>query len=157
MVSDSSSGNNSSLQISNLSPWSLHICLNLYCSYYVCSSLRLRLYSHTLRASQMALMVKDPAVSAGDITDSSLMSGSGRSPGGGHGNPLQYSCLENPYWQRNLEGSLQPIGSQRVGHDWSDWTHIIYYCRLPLKLIPSISSYVLVNPLQHISQHIKAV
>ena len=34
-------------------------------------------------------------------------------PGGGHGNPLQYSCLENPHGQR----SLQSMGSQRVGHD----------------------------------------
>ena len=33
---------------------------------------------------------------AGDIRDAGLVSGSGRSPGGGHGNPLQYSCLENP-------------------------------------------------------------
>ena len=33
---------------------------------------------------------------AGDITDVGLIPGSGRSPGGAHGNPLQYSCLENP-------------------------------------------------------------
>ena len=32
------------------------------------------------------------------------MPGSGRSPGGGHGNPLQYSCLENPHGQRSLAG-----------------------------------------------------
>ena len=41
--------------------------------------------------------------------------GLGRSPGGGQGNPLQYSCLENPMdraaWQ------VQSVGSQRVGHD----------------------------------------
>ena len=41
-------------------------------------------------------MVKNPPANAGDIRDASLMLGSGRSPGGGHGNPLQYSCLENP-------------------------------------------------------------
>ena len=41
-------------------------------------------------------MVKNPPASAGDIRDASLIPGSGRSPGGGHGNPLQYSCLENP-------------------------------------------------------------
>ena len=62
-------------------------------------------------------MVKNLAVSAGDITDSSWILGLGRSSEGGQGNPLQYSCLENPYGQRNLEGSLQPIGSQKVGHD----------------------------------------
>ena len=40
----------------------------------------------------------------------------GRSPGGGHGNPLQYSCLENPHGQEE-PGRLQSMGSQRVGQD----------------------------------------
>ena len=40
--------------------------------------------------------VKNPSDNAGDIRDKSLIPGSGRSPGGGHGNPLQDSCLENP-------------------------------------------------------------
>ena len=44
----------------------------------------------------MALVVKNPPVNAGDLRDVGLIPGSGRSPGGGHGNPLQYSCLENP-------------------------------------------------------------
>ena len=44
---------------------------------------------------------KKPACNAGDL--SSIL-GLGRSPGGGHGNPLQYSCLENPHGQRSLEG-----------------------------------------------------
>ena len=54
-----------------------------------------------IQAFQVALVVKKkkknlPA-SAGDIRDAGLISGSGRSPGGeGHGNPLKYSCLENP-------------------------------------------------------------
>ena len=41
-------------------------------------------------------MVKHPPVNAGDIRDVGLISGSGRSPGGGNGNPLQYFGLENP-------------------------------------------------------------
>ena len=41
-------------------------------------------------------MIKNPPANAGDIRDVGLIPGSGRSPGGGHGNPLQYSCLENP-------------------------------------------------------------
>ena len=41
-------------------------------------------------------MVKNPPADAGDIRDMGSIPGSGRSPGGGHGNPLQYSCLENP-------------------------------------------------------------
>ena len=49
-----------------------------------------------LRASQVALVVKNLPANAGDVRDAGLIPGSGRSPGGGHGNPLQYSCLENP-------------------------------------------------------------
>ena len=43
----------------------------------------------------MALVVKNPLANAGNIRDVSLIPGSGRSPGGGHSNPFQYSCLEN--------------------------------------------------------------
>jgi len=46
--------------------------------------------------SQVALVVRNPAVNVGDIRDSGSIPGSGRSPGGGHGNPLQCSWLENP-------------------------------------------------------------
>ena len=48
--------------------------------------------------SQVALGVKNPSANAGDIRDTrdvDLTPESGRSPGGGHGNPLQYSCLKN--------------------------------------------------------------
>ena len=43
----------------------------------------------------MALVVKNPLANAGDIRDAGSIPGLGRSPGGGHSNPLQYSCLEN--------------------------------------------------------------
>ena len=43
----------------------------------------------------MTLVVKNPSVNAGDIRVMGSTPGLGRSPGGGHGNPLQYSCLEN--------------------------------------------------------------
>ena len=66
------------------------------------------------RASRVALVLKNLPTSAGDVRDTGLTPGSGRSPGE-HGNPLQYSCLENPMergaWQ------LWSIGSQRVEHD----------------------------------------
>ena len=42
------------------------------------------------------LEVKNPPANAGDIGDRGLIPGSGRSPGGGNHNPLQYSCLGNP-------------------------------------------------------------
>ena len=48
------------------------------------------------RASQVVLVVKNPSAGARDVTDSGLIPGSGRSPGVGHGNLFQYSCLENP-------------------------------------------------------------
>ena len=41
-------------------------------------------------------MVKNSPANAEDVRDTGLILGSGRSPGGGHGNPLQYSCLEDP-------------------------------------------------------------
>jgi len=44
----------------------------------------------------VALVAKNPPANAGDIRDLSLNPGLGRSPGEGNGNPLQYSCLENP-------------------------------------------------------------
>ena len=49
-----------------------------------------------MSVSQVVLVVKNPSANAGDARDVSLIPGSGRSPGGGHDNPLQYSCLENP-------------------------------------------------------------
>ena len=57
-------------------------------------------------ASQVALVIKNPPANAGDLRDMGSIPGSGRSPGEGHRNPLQYS------------GRLQSIRSQRVGHDW---------------------------------------
>ena len=44
----------------------------------------------------MALVVKNPPANTGDIRDAGSIPGLGRFPGGGHGYPLQYSCLENP-------------------------------------------------------------
>ena len=49
-----------------------------------------------IKTSQMTLVVKNLPASAGDAKDKGSISGSGRSLGGGHGNPFLYSCLENP-------------------------------------------------------------
>ena len=61
-----------------------------------------------LGASQVALVVKNLPASAGEIRDIGSIPGLGRSPGGGHGNALQYSCLENPTdrgaWQATVQG-----------------------------------------------------
>ena len=59
------------------------------------------------RASQVALVEKNLPANAGDIRDMGLIPGLGRSPGGGHGNPLQYSCVENPHGHKSLVGYSQ--------------------------------------------------
>ena len=55
---------------------------------------------------------KELPANAGDMGS---IPGLGRSPGGGHGNTLQYSCLENPHGQRSLVGCS--LALQRIGHD----------------------------------------
>ena len=59
-------------------------------------------------ASQVALVVKNPPANAGDAGDAGLIPGWRRSPGEGHDNPLQYSCLENPMdrgaWRPTVHG-----------------------------------------------------
>ena len=57
-----------------------------------------------IRVSQVALVVKNLHANAGDVRDTGSILGLGRSPGGGHGNSLQYPCLENPNGQRSLAG-----------------------------------------------------
>ena len=66
-------------------------------------------------ASQVVLMVKTLPANAGDMRDPGLIPGSGRSPGGEYGNPLQYSCLGNPLTEE--PGGLQSMGSERAGHN----------------------------------------
>ena len=53
-------------------------------------------YLYGLGTSQVALGVKNMPANAGGVKDAGSIPGSGRSPGGGHGNHLQCSCLENP-------------------------------------------------------------
>ena len=59
-------------------------------------------------ASQVALVVKNPTTSAGDVRDVRSIPGLGRSPGGGPGIPLHYSCLESPMdrgaWRATVHG-----------------------------------------------------
>ena len=67
----------------------------------------------------MVLVVKNLPANVGEIRDVGWIPGLGRSPGGGHDNPPQYSCLEKPMDRENpMEpGGLWSIGSQRVRHD----------------------------------------
>ena len=65
---------------------------------------------------------KESTSNAEGTGDTGLIPGSGRSPGGGCGNPLQYSCLENPM-DRGAWWDIQFLGSQRLRHDsdWAQW------------------------------------
>ena len=71
-------------------------------------------------SSQMTLVVKNLPANAGDVRDVSSIPGLGRSPGGGRGNPLQFSCVENPMdwgtWQATVLGVTK-------NWTWLKWLH----------------------------------
>ena len=87
-----------------LGPNIFYPCYNFLFYFYVC----------IIRAFQAMLVVKNPPANAANVRDPGLIPGSGRSPGGGHSNPLWYA------WRIPLTeepDKLQFIGSQRTGHD----------------------------------------
>ena len=67
-----------------------------------------------LGASQVVLLVKNLPISAGDVSDVSSILGLGRSPGGGLGNPLQYSCLDDP-----MDGGPWQAAVHKVAENWT--------------------------------------
>ena len=62
----------------------------------------------------MALVVKNSPADAGDLREASSIPESGRSPGGGHGNPLQSSCLENPRDRGAWQATVQRVTKSRT-------------------------------------------
>ena len=62
----------------------------------------------------MVLVVKNPPANPGDVRDIGLIPESGRSPGGGHGNPLQYSCLENPMDRGAWQAIVHRVPKSRI-------------------------------------------
>ena len=64
--------------------------------------------------TEVALVVKNLPANVGDIRDTGSIPGSGRSPGGGHSNPLQYSCLENPMDRGSLRATVQKVEKGRT-------------------------------------------
>ena len=98
----------------------IHMCLLLVAPVKSVNSTRARpsLCFDTIsrpRGLPLQLSSKESTCNAGDLGS---IPGLGRSPGGGNGNPLQYSCLENP-WTEEPVYRRQSIGSQRDGHDWT--------------------------------------
>ena len=69
-----------------------------------------------LAAFQVVLVVNNPPAQAGDVRVSGSIPGSGKSPGGGHGNLLQYSCLENPMDRGAWRATVHRV-TRRVRHD----------------------------------------
>ena len=65
----------------------------------------------------MVLVVKNPSAKTRDIRDIGSIPGSGRSAGGGHGNPLQYSCLENPIDRGTWQATIH-----RITKTWTEAT-----------------------------------
>ena len=72
------------------------------------------------RASQVVLVVKNSPANAGDVRDVGSIPGWGRYPRGGHGNPLQYSCLENPLnrgaWQATIHRFAESDMTEATEH-----------------------------------------
>ena len=66
------------------------------------------------------LIVKNPPANAGDTKDKGSVSGSGRSSGGGNGNPLQYSCLENFMDRGSWQATVHVVAKSRT---LSEHTH----------------------------------
>ena len=59
-------------------------------------------------------MVKNPRANAGDRRDTYLILGLGRSPGGGHGSPLQYPCLGNPMDRGAWRATVHRVGESQT-------------------------------------------
>ena len=87
------------------------------------------------RASQVALMVQNLPPNAGDVRDAVSIPGLGRCPGGGHGNPLQGSCLENLHGQRSLAGYRPHVHKESdttevTEHTGTHGAHVALYTNL---------------------------
>ena len=94
----------------------------------------------------MVLVAKNLPASVGDVRDSGLISGSGRSPGGGHGHPLQYSCLGSPI-DRGAWWAIVHV----VAKSWT-WLKWLSTCRHRIYLDSfQVSSYII--PLCIWNQH----
>ena len=76
--------------------------------------------------SQVAPVIKNLSANAGDMRDVGSIPGLSRSPGRGRGNPLQYSCLENPPGQRSLDQSMGSQGQTL----FSNWITIASFNRI---------------------------
>ena len=115
----------------------------------------LRLSNITFWASHVALIVKNLSASAREVKEAGLIPGSGRSPGGGHGNPLQYSCLEKPMDRGAWWATIHMVAQ-------SDTTEVIQHARMYnitfyLLNNQSIYIYIILSLSIHLLMDISAV
>ena len=71
-------------------------------------------FSSIPRASQVMLVIKNLPANAGDRRDMGSIPGLGRSPGGGYGNPLQNSCLENPKDRGAWQATVHTVANSQT-------------------------------------------
>ena len=103
--------------------YNIHFSGFIYIYIYICTLTHTHIYMYVL-GFPGGSDGKESTYNEGDLGS---IPGLRRSPGGGHGNPLQYSCLENPMHRGAWR--VQSMRSQRVGHDWqtkhmSVYTHM---------------------------------
>ena len=78
--------------------------------------------------NQVGLLVKNLPANAGDLRNVGLIPGSGRSPGGGNGNPLQFSCLENPMDRRAWLATVQRVTKSQTQRQWLSMQEVKLVC-----------------------------
>ena len=82
--------------------------------------------------SGVVLVVENLPASAGDVRDTGSVPESGKSPGGGHGNPLQYSCLENPLDREAWQATVHRVAELDTTEvTWHAPTHMLSTVRCP--------------------------
>ena len=96
------------------------LCTDLFFS-LICTA-----FYHTIWASQLALVVKKLPTNAGDVRDTGLIPGSGRSPGGGCCNPLQYSCQENPMDGGTWQATVDRVTKSQTWMKWISMQILLY-------------------------------
>ena len=98
-----------------------------------------------IRASQAVLVVNNPPANTGDLRDFGSIHGSGRSPGGGHGNSLQYSCLENPMDRGAWQATVHSVEKSRTWLRQLSTTAVSYLRFVTKLLLAQVSQILLVH------------
>ena len=92
------------------------------------------------KVSWVTLGVKNPPASAGDLRGMGSIPGSRRSPGAGHGNPLQWVLHTRRISWTEEPGGLWATGSQRVRHIWSNLVYTHRWKKVDISIVVSLSN-----------------